>query len=119
MKLQPSHKVKIHNIYILPALQMTVHRTYPVTGFKSLYVDKSSVALCHQTYLIIHRFTTRIVELSTEESSDVLAYLTRHISENHDLQVRYRWGVNDVAIWDNRCALHTATYVTLQFCSTR
>ncbi|KAJ7269216.1 hypothetical protein C8J57DRAFT_1066991, partial [Mycena rebaudengoi] len=72
-----------------------VIRTYPVTGFKSLYVDKS--------------FTTRIVELSTEESSDVLAYLTRHISENHDLQVRYRWGVNDVAIWDNRCALHTAT----------
>ncbi|KAF7334647.1 Taurine catabolism dioxygenase [Mycena venus] len=91
----PSHKVKINPIFICATLKMTVHRTHPVTGFKSLYVDKS--------------FTTRIVELSTEESSDVLAYLTRHISENHDLQVRYRWGVNDVAIWDNRCALHTAT----------
>ncbi|KAJ6589500.1 taurine catabolism dioxygenase [Mycena capillaripes] len=72
-----------------------VIRTHPITGFKSLYVDKS--------------FTTRIVELGTEESATVLAYLTRHISENHDLQVRYRWGANDVAIWDNRCALHTAT----------
>ena len=22
------------------------------------------------------------------------------ITENHDLQVRFRWGVNDLAIWD-------------------
>jgi hypothetical protein len=64
---------------------------------------------------MVSRFTTRIVELSTEESANVLAYLTRHISENHDLQVRYRWGANDVAIWDNRCALHTATYVARHF----
>ncbi|KAL0568960.1 hypothetical protein V5O48_013014 [Marasmius crinis-equi] len=74
-----------------------VIRTHPVTGLKSLFVNKG--------------FTTRIVELSTEESEDVLNYLARHISENHDLQVRYRWGTNDVAIWDNRCAFHTATYV--------
>ncbi|KAJ7107920.1 taurine catabolism dioxygenase, partial [Mycena epipterygia] len=72
-----------------------VVRTHPVTGLKALFVNKS--------------FTTLIVELTTEESDDVLNYLTRHISENHDLQVRYRWGTNDVAIWDNRCVLHTAT----------
>ncbi|KAJ7885799.1 taurine catabolism dioxygenase [Mycena leptocephala] len=65
---------------------LTARQTHPLTGFKSLYVDRS--------------FTTRIVELSTEESANVLAYLTRHISENHDLQVRYRWGANDVAIWE-------------------
>ena len=25
------------------------------------------------------------------------------------LQVRYTWGQNDLAIWDNRCTFHTAT----------
>lgn len=33
------------------------------------------------------RFTTRIIELTSDESEDVLSYLFRHISENHDLQV--------------------------------
>ncbi|KAJ6552066.1 hypothetical protein DFH09DRAFT_601285 [Mycena vulgaris] len=70
-------------------------RTHPVTGFKSLFVNKG--------------FTKRIVELTEEESDDVLAYLNRHVSENHDMQVRFRWGKNDVAIWDNRCTFHTAT----------
>ncbi|KAJ6478279.1 TfdA family taurine dioxygenase [Mycena sanguinolenta] len=43
----------------------------------------------HKTCLTICRFTTRIMELSVEESDDILAYLARHISENHDLQARY------------------------------
>jgi alpha-ketoglutarate-dependent taurine dioxygenase len=72
-----------------------VIRTHPVTGHRALFVNKT--------------FTTRIVELGTDESSAVLDYLFRHIAENHDLQVRYRWAVNDVAIWDNRCTFHTAT----------
>ncbi|KAF8579129.1 taurine catabolism dioxygenase [Ramaria rubella] len=72
-----------------------VIRTNPVTGFKSLFVNKT--------------FTKRIVELQVEESDALLAYLFRHISENHDLQVRYRWNVNDIAIWDNRSTFHTAT----------
>ncbi|TFY80403.1 hypothetical protein EWM64_g3610 [Hericium alpestre] len=71
-----------------------VIRTNPVTGFKTL-------------------FTRRIVELSQEESDHVLDYLFRHVSENHDLQVRYRWQPNDIAIWDNRSTYHTATYVFL------
>ncbi|KAJ7472035.1 hypothetical protein FB451DRAFT_1134900 [Mycena latifolia] len=71
-----------------------VIRTHPVTGFKSLFVNKG--------------FTTRIVELTEDESDDVLAYLQRHVSENHDMQVRFRWGKNDIAIWDNRCTFHTA-----------
>ena len=49
------------------------------------------------------------------EQSALLDYLFRHISENHDLQVRYKWGVNDLAIWDNRATFHTATYV-FSFC---
>ncbi|PBK66509.1 taurine catabolism dioxygenase [Armillaria solidipes] len=72
-----------------------VIRTNPVTGFKTLFVNQS--------------FTKRIVELTLDESDDILAYLSRHISENHDLQVRFRWSKNDVAIWDNRSTSHTAT----------
>jgi len=60
--------------------------------------------------LPIQRFTKNINELTSEESDSVLDYLTRHISENHDLQVRYRWQPNDIAIWDNRVTVHTATY---------
>lgn len=59
---------------------------------------------------LLYSFTKRIVELSLDESDDVLQFLFRHISENHDIQVRYKWEVGDVAIWDNRCTFHTATY---------
>uniref|UniRef100_A0A8H7XNF0 TauD/TfdA-like domain-containing protein n=1 Tax=Psilocybe cubensis TaxID=181762 RepID=A0A8H7XNF0_PSICU len=72
-----------------------VIRTNPVTGFKGLFVNKN--------------FTKRIVELTSDESADVLNYLAVHVAENHDLQVRYRWEKNDVAIWDNRSTFHTAT----------
>ncbi|GBE89165.1 Putative alpha-ketoglutarate-dependent sulfonate [Sparassis crispa] len=73
-----------------------VIRTNPVTGYKALFVNKG--------------FTKRIVELTPEESDNVLEYLFRHIAENHDFQVRYRWQQNDVAIWDNRSNFHTATF---------
>ncbi|KAI0743431.1 taurine catabolism dioxygenase [Daedaleopsis nitida] len=72
-----------------------VIRTHPVTGFKTLFVNKS--------------FTRRILELAPDESDDVLDYLARHVSENHDLQVRFRWAQDSVAIWDNRATFHTAT----------
>ena len=36
----------------------------------------------------------------------MLQYLFAHVTENHDIQVRYHWNVNDLAIWDNRSTLH-------------
>ncbi|KAI0692112.1 taurine catabolism dioxygenase [Cytidiella melzeri] len=72
-----------------------VIRTHPITGYRSLFVNRS--------------FTKRIVELHPEESDNLLDFLFRHVAENHDLQVRYRWSVDDVAIWDNRATFHTAT----------
>jgi len=71
-------------------------RTHPVTGYKTLYVNGT--------------FTKRILQLNNDESEAVLAYLFRHIAENHNLQVRYKWSVNDLAIWDNRCTYHCATF---------
>jgi alpha-ketoglutarate-dependent taurine dioxygenase len=61
------------------------------------------------------RFTKRIVELTKDESDSLLEYLFRQVSQNHDLQVRFKWNKNDIAIWDNRSTFHTATYVSDQF----
>ncbi|MCJ1382509.1 hypothetical protein MMC17_005622 [Xylographa soralifera] len=70
-------------------------RTNPVTGWKSLYSVLDQVQ--------------QINELSKQESDEIMSYLGRLIHENHDLQVRMKWGKDDVAIWDNRSTYHTAT----------
>ncbi|KAJ3378665.1 hypothetical protein HDU84_007397 [Entophlyctis sp. JEL0112] len=72
-----------------------VIRTNPVTGWKGVFVNGG--------------FTKRINELSKDESDAVLAYLYSLFSLNHDLQVRFRWGKNDIALWDNRSSFHAAT----------
>lgn len=71
-------------------------RTNPVTGWKSVYVNKG--------------FTKRINGVSKDESDVLLNYLFSLLTQNHDAQVRYRWTKNDVAIWDNRSTMHCATY---------
>ncbi|KAL1406515.1 hypothetical protein Q8F55_008219 [Vanrija albida] len=76
----------------------TVHpviRTNPVTGWKGLFVNRG--------------FTKRIVELSQSESDALLEFLFDHVAANHDIQVRFRWEANSLAIWDNRSSFHAAT----------
>ena len=76
----------------------TVHpviRTNPVTGWKGIFVNRG--------------FTTRINELSPDESEQVLEHLYRLVTDNHDLQVRFKWRKNDVAIWGNSSTVHNAT----------
>ncbi|KAK1093979.1 hypothetical protein LTR48_001242 [Friedmanniomyces endolithicus] len=74
-----------------------VVRTNPVTGWKSIYA--------------IGSFPKYINELNEEESAELLAKFKRMITENHDLQVRFKWrNANDLAIWDNRSAFHCATF---------
>ncbi|WVQ62898.1 uncharacterized protein L199_001047 [Kwoniella botswanensis] len=76
----------------------TIHpvvRTNPVTGWKGLFVNRG--------------FTKRINELTQHESDNLLNFLFEHISANHDLQVRFRWEENSLAIWDNRSTFHSAT----------
>lgn len=62
-------------------------RTNPVTGLQSIYANVT--------------FTTRINELSFDESRSVLNYLFRLQHESHDAHVKYHWGKHDLAIWDN------------------
>ncbi|KAG4419595.1 hypothetical protein IFR04_007297 [Cadophora malorum] len=80
------------------ALQAThpVVRTNPVTGWKSVFVNKG--------------FTKRINGVTKDESDMLLHYLINLVTQNHDAQVRFKWNKNDLAIWDNRSNWHCATY---------
>jgi len=74
-----------------------VVRTNPVTGWKSLFGAG-------------HQITHGWIDGVTERESEVIkAYFLQLIAENHDLQVRFKWNKNDLAIWDNRSVFHTAT----------
>ena len=73
-----------------------VIRTNPVTGWKSVYVNKG--------------FTKRINGVTRDESDMLLKYLFDLVVHNHDAQVRFKWQKNDIAVWDNRSVWHTASY---------
>ncbi|RKU44000.1 hypothetical protein DL546_006916 [Coniochaeta pulveracea] len=74
-----------------------VVRTNPVTGWKSLYAAGP--------------LPKYINEVTPKESQELLRLFREAITENHDLQCRFKWrNVNDFAIWDNRSTFHTPTY---------
>jgi len=74
-----------------------VVRTNPITGWKSIYS--------------VGPFPKYINELNPEESDELLKKFYDMILQNHDLTVRLRWrNPNDLAIWDNRSAFHSATF---------
>ncbi|TVY15553.1 putative alpha-ketoglutarate-dependent sulfonate dioxygenase [Lachnellula arida] len=74
-----------------------VVRTNPVTGWKTVFA--------------VGHHVQHINGLTENESSHLLNEFLRMITENHDLQVRFKWdNQNDLAIWDNRSTFHAATY---------
>ena len=76
-------------------------RLDPVTGDKSLYVNKA--------------FGRRIVELKKEESDYLLDFLHNHIEKSLDLQLRVNWERGErrkVALFHNSGVSHTATFDT-------
>ncbi|KAH3685001.1 hypothetical protein WICPIJ_004033 [Wickerhamomyces pijperi] len=68
-------------------------RTHPVTGWKSLYVNRGA--------------TTRIEGLEPEESKIILDYLYDVYEKSLDIQVRFRWTSGTSALWDNRVSQHS------------
>ena len=80
---------------VYPKAVHPVIRTHPVTGRRALFVNSF--------------FTSRIVELSRQESDAMLALLFRHI-ETPEFSCRFRWQKNSVAFWDNRSAQHQAIW---------
>lgn len=71
-------------------------RTNPVTGWKSVFA--------------IGNHFTSFNGLTEYESALLKDYLNETLYGNNDLQVRFKWNKNDVAIWDNRSAYHSATF---------
>ncbi|MEM7323251.1 MAG: TauD/TfdA family dioxygenase [Actinomycetota bacterium] len=80
---------------VYPASVHPVVRTHPETGRPSLYINRS--------------FTTALVDVDPEESSQLLRRLFNHV-ERPEFQIRLRWEENDVALWDNRCLQHFAIW---------
>ena len=76
-----------------PPVTHPVVRTHPETGRKAIYVNEG--------------FTTRILELTHDESAALLAYLYRHMTRP-EFVYRHRWSVNDFVMWDNRVTMHCA-----------
>ncbi len=76
-----------------PPTTHPVVRTHPVSGRKSLYVNRT--------------FTRRIVDIDANESDALLTklYLQAWIP---DYQCRFRWQKDSFAFWDNRAAQHYA-----------
>jgi taurine dioxygenase len=78
-----------------PSAVHPVIRTHPETGKKSLFVNRT--------------FTTKINDLSSNESDAILEMLFQH-AEHIDHQIRFRWSLHDMAFWDNRCCMHRAIW---------
>lgn len=78
-----------------PQAEHPVVRTHPVSGRQALFVNRI--------------FTTRIVELTQQESISTLRMLFEHIAKP-EFQCRFQWQARSVAFWDNRCVQHYALW---------
>lgn len=76
-----------------PGAEHPLVRTHPVTGRKALFVAGG--------------FMESIVGMDLQESAWMLQHLQHRVDDSR-LQVRWRWQVGDVAIWDERCTNHRA-----------
>ena len=76
-----------------PPVEHPVVRTHPVTGKKSLYVNRNS--------------TTHLVGVGERENEALLPMLMDHI-RSPEFQCRFSWDTHSVAFWDNRSAQHFA-----------
>jgi sulfonate dioxygenase len=63
-------------------------RSHPVTGWKSLFFNPG--------------FVTKIVGIPKVESDVIISYLNEVVATTPEFHVRFQWGKDDVAFWDNR-----------------
>lgn len=71
-------------------------RTNPVTGHKSVFVNSG--------------FVRAIADVPTVESEHILKLLNEIIATDVANTVRWKWREGDIAIWDNRSTVHTASW---------
>ncbi|MFO0996658.1 MAG: TauD/TfdA family dioxygenase [Alphaproteobacteria bacterium] len=73
----------------------TVHpvvRTHPETGRKALFLND--------------HYVLRFEDMTAEESMPLLNVLWQH-AVRPEFTCRFRWRAGSIALWDNRCLLHT------------
>ncbi len=94
MRTRGASEAEIDNKRLeFPPSTHPVIRTHPVSGRKSVYVNRI--------------FTRRIEGLDDTEAAELLAQLCAS-ANNPDVQCRFRWRKNSLAFWDNRAAQHFA-----------
>ena len=77
----------------VPRARHPVVRVHPETGRKCLFINPF--------------FTSHIEGFSAAESACLLNFLYAHM-EQPVFGLRWHWSVGEVAMWDNRCTMHTA-----------
>jgi taurine dioxygenase len=80
----------------MPVITHRIARPHPVTGRKSLYAVSGS--------------SFGIVGMPEDEALDLLDELAEH-STQPKYQLRFKYGVGDVVVWDNASLLHSATLI--------
>ena len=80
----------------MPVITHKVARPHPVTGRKSLYAVSGS--------------SFGIVGMPEDEARDLLDELAAH-STQPKYQLRFKYGVGDIVVWDNASLLHSATLI--------
>ena len=80
----------------MPVITHRIARPHPVTGRKALYAVSGS--------------SFGIVGMPDDEARDLLDELARH-STQPKYQLRFKYGVGDIVVWDNAALLHSATLI--------
>ncbi|MEO8135927.1 MAG: TauD/TfdA family dioxygenase [Betaproteobacteria bacterium] len=88
--LTPEQKAK------MPVITHKVARAHPVTGRRCLYAVSGS--------------SFGIVGMPDDEARDLLDELAVH-STQPKYQLRFKYGVGDIVVWDNAALLHSATLI--------
>ncbi|QJW85580.1 TauD/TfdA family dioxygenase [Ramlibacter terrae] len=78
----------------MPVITHRIARPHPVTGRKALYAVSGS--------------SFGIEGMPDDEARDLLDELAAHATQAR-YQLRFRYGVGDVVVWDNAALLHSAT----------
>ena len=80
----------------MPVITHRIARPHPVTGRKALYAVSGS--------------SFGIVGMPDDEARDLLDELAQH-STQPKYQLRFKYGVGDIVVWDNAALLHSATLI--------
>jgi taurine dioxygenase len=80
----------------MPLITHKIARPHPVTGRTSLYAVSGS--------------SFGIVGMPEDEARDLLDELAAHSTQSK-YQLRFKYGVGDIVVWDNASLLHSATLI--------